>query len=186
MARRCRLYSHDDEDDHVDDDDVDDGVGRRRGPRPRRSPRCDGGDDAMMVFVAVAMVVVRRCRTAYRNAKLLRHRGRPSPAKAGSSSRVELPNALYFSLSLTPTYVRLAREILPRYRPADLYLSYQIANGPESASDRERARAMRVRFARGDRAAAFSNVPPFEQSILSISANRYLANRGGISVSVFD
>lgn len=88
---------------------------------------------------------------AYRNAKLLRHRqrGRPGPVAGfkARSSQVELPNAraLYFSLSLTPTFRTHTRcnEILLG-RDLDRLISNEheyVADGPESVSDRELVRA---------------------------------------------
>lgn len=76
----CNGDNDDDDGGGDDDDGVDDGGG-------------DDGDGGTPVPNGVHIGMPNCCATA--------NRGRPSPAEA-RSSQLELPNALYFSLSLTP------------------------------------------------------------------------------------
>lgn len=148
---------------------------RRRRRRERRGSR-GGDDDDGVAGVGWWWWYKTVCHsTAYRNAKLLRHRqrGRPGPVAGfkARSSQVELPNAraLYFSLSLTPTsraHTRRMKFCLGRDRDRLISNEHEcMADGPESASDREFIRATyyisRMREKRWPRAYTLSKICPF-------------------------
>lgn len=95
--------------------------------------------------------------TTYRNAKLLRHhqRGWPGPVAGfkARSSQVELPNvrALYFSLSLTPTFhvhIRRMKFCLGRDRVRLISNEHECMDRWPRIRERSRVRSSNVLYIR--------------------------------------